>query len=156
MNHVERVNLSGTEQGDDLAPLGAVPPCEGWVTGDSAAVASIAGSTGHTSLRFDLDRLQTSGHWQPFRAGIEFLPLHGTIGSGAAAALLRYARGAVLPQHRHTGLEQILVLSGVQSDDAGQYAAGHFVVNLPNSSHRVWSAEGCTVLVYWQSPVVFE
>ena len=45
------------------------------------------------------------------------------------------------------------MLDGAQSDDAGRYVAGDFVVNRPGSIHRVWSDEGCLVLIHWAAPV---
>lgn len=70
-------------------------------------------------------------------------------------ALLRYAPGAEVPEHRHEGYELIYVLEGEQSDERGSYPAGSFVINEPGASHRVVSAGGCVVLIHWQRPVVF-
>ena len=47
--------------------------------------------------------------FEPFREGVE---IHRLADGPAAAALLRYAPGASVPRHRHTGLETILVLTG--------------------------------------------
>ena len=91
----------------------------------------------------------------PFRPGVDALVLYGTPGAGPAAALLRYRPGAKVPAHRHTGHELVYVLSGSQSDESGTYCAGTFVLNAPESEHEVESAEGCLVLVVWQSPIVF-
>jgi anti-sigma factor ChrR (cupin superfamily) len=109
------------------------------------------------TLRIDLDAL-LSGElaWQPFRAGIEIHALYGEIGVGRAAALLRYAPGASLPAHRHSGFEQIMVLQGSQEDDKGRYGKGTVVINPPGSKHAVASAEGCVVFVTWDLPVEFE
>jgi anti-sigma factor ChrR (cupin superfamily) len=109
------------------------------------------------SFRVDLDALLKSDiAWQPFRAGIEIHPLYGEIGKGRAAALLRYAPGAELPHHRHSGFEQILVLDGAQVDDNGRYGKGTLVVNPPGSRHSVSCPEGCIVFVTWEQPVEFE
>ncbi|GHF42232.1 cupin domain-containing protein [Seohaeicola zhoushanensis] len=97
-------------------------------------------------------------HWedqpfQPFREGVEICPLWQ--GEGPDVALLRYAPGASVPRHRHTGLETILVLSGTQSDDLGDYGPGALVFNPAGTEHRVWSEPGCTVLIQWERPVEF-
>ncbi len=108
------------------------------------------------SFRVDLEAmLQGEIAWQPFRAGIEIHPLYGEMGVGRAAALLRYAPGASLPVHRHSGFEQILVLEGSQVDDRGRYGKGTVVVNAPGSQHAVTSPEGCVVFVTWELPVEF-
>ena len=108
------------------------------------------------SFRVDLDSLlQGEIVWQPFRTGIEIHPLYGELGVGRAAALLRYAPGASLPIHRHSGFEQILVLQGSQVDERGRYGKGMLVVNSPGSQHAVTSPDGCIVFVTWESPVEF-
>ena len=93
--------------------------------------------------------------WQPFREGIEQVPLHEAAPSGLRAALLRYAPGASVPAHEHVGYEYILVLEGAQEDDRGRYPAGTLLVNPPGSAHAVRSAEGCVVLAIWERPVQF-
>ena len=110
----------------------------------------------HESFRVDLDALlQGEIAWQPFRTGIEIHRLYGELGVGRAAALLRYAPGASLPVHRHSGFEQIYVLQGSQVDDRGRYGKGTLVVNPPGSQHAVSSPDGCVVMVTWELPVEF-
>jgi anti-sigma factor ChrR (cupin superfamily) len=84
------------------------------------------------------------------RPGVEIFRLWGEPPEGAGAALLRYAPGASIPAHQHVGHEQILVLSGSQSDERGTYPAGSLIVNPPGTGHAVHSAEGCLVLVVWE------
>ncbi|MCE7030583.1 cupin domain-containing protein [Jiella avicenniae] len=93
-----------------------------------------------------------AARFEPFRDGVEIARLSGA-GDGGETALLRYAPGASVPMHEHTGLETILVLAGSQSDDHGTYRAGDLVLNQPGSRHRVWSEEGCLVLISWAAPV---
>lgn len=88
----------------------------------------------------------------PFREGIEVCEL---LAGEPAVALLRYGRGASVPRHRHMGLETILVLDGVQSDEHGDYPAGTMVLNPEGSEHSVWSEPGCVVLIQWERPVRF-
>lgn len=90
--------------------------------------------------------------FEPFRDGVEIARLSGDGGSGETA-LLRYAPGASVPMHEHAGLETIVVLSGSQADDDGLYRAGDVVLNVAGSRHRVWSEDGCLVLITWAAPV---
>jgi anti-sigma factor ChrR (cupin superfamily) len=60
-----------------------------------------------------------------------------------------------VPEHEHAGAEWIMVLTGSQADERGEYAAGTLVINPPGSRHRVWTGGGCIVLAIWQRPVVF-
>lgn len=70
-----------------------------------------------------------------------------------SVAVLRYAPGAGVPRHRHAGLETIVVLDGVQSDENGDYAAGTVVLNPVGTVHSVWTEKGCVVLIQWDLPV---
>ncbi len=87
-----------------------------------------------------------------FRDGVEICYLWQ---GGPDVALLRYAKGAYVPRHRHLGLETILVLSGSQSDENGQYFKGSIILNPAETVHSVWSEDGCTVLIQWEKPVEF-
>jgi len=90
--------------------------------------------------------------FEPFRDGVE---IHHIRKGAPAVALLRYAPGAQVPHHRHTGLETILVLEGEQSDERGTYQTGSYVMNPEGTSHSVWSKTGCVVLIQWERPVEF-
>jgi anti-sigma factor ChrR (cupin superfamily) len=93
--------------------------------------------------------------WEPFREGISVKPIYGKPGEGPAAALLRYAPGASLLAHAHSGYEHILVLAGAQQDERGVYPEGALVINAPSTRHAVTSPTGCTVLVIWERPITF-
>jgi anti-sigma factor ChrR (cupin superfamily) len=104
-------------------------------------------------------RALVSGGWrtlafEPFREGIR---VHWLLrGEDApSAAILAYGPGASVPRHRHAGLETILVLDGVQSDESGDHAAGTLVLNPVGSEHSVWSESGCVVMIQWNLPVIF-
>jgi anti-sigma factor ChrR (cupin superfamily) len=93
--------------------------------------------------------------WEPLRDGVELLRLSGDGKKGPSVALLRYAPGARVPEHEHPGFEVIYVLAGAQSDERGTYPAGTLVVNRAGGRHRVWSDEGCLVLIVWERPIEF-
>jgi quercetin dioxygenase-like cupin family protein len=101
--------------------------------------------------------------WSPWRGDaatgkdrVDIFRLYGAPGSGGSAALLRYAKGARLPPHEHTGYEQIFILAGSQEDERGVYPAGTMVINPPGSHHAVWAPDGCIALVVWASAIVFQ
>jgi anti-sigma factor ChrR (cupin superfamily) len=105
----------------------------------------------HDVLSPDLEHLS----WEPFHPGVEVSWIYREDGDyGSAAAFLRYQPGAAIPQHLHTGFENILILSGSQTDRNGRHSAGTLVINQPGTSHDVVSDEGCVVLITWQKPVV--
>lgn len=99
-----------------------------------------------------LDDYWKEATFAPFRDGVEISRLHD---GPPAVALLRYAPGASIPAHVHRGLETILVLDGSQSDERGTYSAGSLVLNPEGTSHRVWTRDGCVVLIQWTLPVEF-
>jgi anti-sigma factor ChrR (cupin superfamily) len=94
--------------------------------------------------------------FEPFRPGVDIHRLYGDGKEGPSAALLRYAAGARVPMHVHTGYEHIYVLSGSQGDERGVYDAGTLVIHRPGQRHSVHSPQGCTVLAIWQRPVAFD
>ena len=100
----------------------------------------------------DPDRL----HWEELRPGVGLHALYGQPGKGPAAALLRYAPGASVPEHRHIDYEHILILQGSQRDANGLYPAGTLLVSPPGSQHAVSSEAGCLVLAIWSGPLDFE
>src|SRR5690606_16882155 len=59
-----------------------------------------------------------------------------------ATSLVRYAAGSSFPPHVHGGGEEFYVLEGVFSDERGDYPAGTYVRNPPQSKHAPASAEG--------------
>jgi predicted ChrR family anti-sigma factor len=93
--------------------------------------------------------------FQPFRPGVEIARLYGDGHQGPSAALLRYAAGASVPEHAHTGHEHILVLAGAQRDQRGEYGPGTCLIHGPDTQHAVASDHGCIALAIWNQPIVF-
>jgi len=59
--------------------------------------------------------------------------------------IVRYA------SHVHTGGEEFIVLDGVFEDDFGDWPAGSYIRNPPQSKHTPGSKPGCTIFVkLWQ------
>lgn len=67
--------------------------------------------------------------------------------SGRATSLVRYDAGASFKTHQHPDGEEILVLSGVFSDESGDYQAGSYLRNPAGTEHAPWSEDGCELLV---------
>lgn len=68
-----------------------------------------------------------------------------------ATTIVRYAPGSAFSPHVHTGGEEFLVLDGVFQDEHGDFPAGTYVRNPPQSSHTPASDQGCTLFVkLWQ------
>jgi len=64
-----------------------------------------------------------------------------------ATSIVRYAPGTSYTPHQHPLGEEILVLSGVFSDEHGSYPAGTYIRNPPGSEHTAYSEEGCELFV---------
>ena len=67
-----------------------------------------------------------------------------------ATSLVAYRAGSQFTAHKHPKGEEILVLSGVFSDESGHYAAGSYLRNPPGSAHAPFSEEGCLIFVKLQ------
>jgi len=68
-----------------------------------------------------------------------------------ATSIVHYAPGSRFSAHTHGGGEEFLVLDGVFQDEQGDFPAGYYVRNPPQSSHTPASEPGCTILVkLWQ------
>jgi anti-sigma factor ChrR (cupin superfamily) len=67
--------------------------------------------------------------------------------SGHVTSVVKYAKGAHFSEHAHPLGEEIFVLDGVFSDEAGDYPAGSYIRNPPGSLHSPFSETGCTLLV---------
>ncbi|BDX22036.1 cupin [Polynucleobacter sp. TUM22923] len=64
-----------------------------------------------------------------------------------ATSIVRYQPGSRFPLHMHELGEEILVLDGVLSDEAGDYPAGTYIINPPGSAHAPYTENGCTLFV---------
>jgi hypothetical protein len=68
-----------------------------------------------------------------------------------ATSIVRYAPKSRFSSHVHGGGEEFFVLSGVFQDERGDFIAGTYVRNSPQSQHTPGSEGGCVILVkLWQ------
>ena len=73
--------------------------------------------------------------------------LVGEAESGQVTSLVQYHPGASFPAHPHPGGEEILVLSGVFSDETGNWPIGSYLLNPAGFTHAPYSKAGCRLLV---------
>ena len=64
-----------------------------------------------------------------------------------ATSIVGYAAGSSFTPHEHPLGEEFLVLSGVFSDEHGDYPAGTYVRHPPGSRHTAYSDKGCELFV---------
>jgi anti-sigma factor ChrR (cupin superfamily) len=68
-----------------------------------------------------------------------------------ATSIVRYAPESYFSPHVHSGGEEFLVLDGVFQDEHGDFPAGSYVRNPPQTQHTPGSKLGCTMFVkLWQ------
>ncbi|MGB7206589.1 MAG: cupin domain-containing protein [Anderseniella sp.] len=68
-----------------------------------------------------------------------------------ATSIVRYAAGSKFSSHVHTGGEEFMVLDGIFQDEHGDFPAGSYIRNPPQSSHTPGSEAGCVIMVkLWQ------
>jgi anti-sigma factor ChrR (cupin superfamily) len=99
--------------------------------------------------------------WQKTRfPGCEAKTLLFDRATGVVTALMRFAPGAVLPDHEHVKIEQTYVLEGRLVDKEGPAAGldigpGEFVWREAGSRHVAWCPEGGLMLAMFQVPNKF-
>jgi anti-sigma factor ChrR (cupin superfamily) len=99
--------------------------------------------------------------WKPTRfPGCEVKTLLFDRDSGLVTAMMRFAPGAVLPDHEHVKIEQTLVLEGKLVDREGpdtglEVPTGDFVWRPAGSRHSAWCPEGGLMLAMFQVPNKF-
>ena len=99
--------------------------------------------------------------WQKTRfPGCEVKTLLFDRQSGLVTALMRFAPGAVLPDHEHVKIEQTYVLEGRLVDKEGpveglEVKQGEFVWREPGSRHVAWTPEGGIMIAMFQVPNKF-
>jgi anti-sigma factor ChrR (cupin superfamily) len=103
------------------------------------------------STYLDVSRIE----WKPTRfPGVYTKQLYEDA-SGRLTALTKMDPGAVLPTHRHVGIEQSYVIEGTLVDEDGACSAGNFVWRRAGSVHKAWSPDGCVVLGVFERPNIF-
>ena len=76
--------------------------------------------------------------------------------TGLVTALMRFAPGAVLPDHEHVKIEQTYVLEGSLVCPEGECKAGQFVWRPAGSRHEAWAGpKGGLFLAMFQMPNKF-
>ena len=94
--------------------------------------------------------------WTPTRFnGVEMKLLMEDKETGLSTALVRFAPGAVLPDHEHVELEQTFVLDGSLEDDEGVATAGTYVWRPAGSRHDAHAPNGCLSLSFFLKPNKF-
>ena len=108
----------------------------------------------HDSINGDLDRavaVDSAGmQWSPSPSGTVWrkrLHLVGPPESGQVTSVVRYQAESSFPAHEHPDGEEILVLEGVFSDDAGDWPAGTYLLNPEGFRHAPGSVPGCLLFV---------
>ncbi|ACY16744.1 cupin domain-containing protein [Haliangium ochraceum] len=105
-------------------------------------------------LRADLSQLAIVHtdelEWQPSPSPTVWrkrLELRGDSERGRVTSVVRYDPESSFPAHDHPEGEEILVLSGVFSDERGDFPAGSYFLNPPGFAHAPHSHEGCVIFV---------
>jgi len=80
-------------------------------------------------------------------AGVRRKPLARSSDQVHITSIVEYASGSSFSEHPHPQGEEIFVLEGVFSDQDGDYPAGSYLRNPPNSRHTPFSKLGCLIFV---------
>jgi anti-sigma factor ChrR (cupin superfamily) len=99
--------------------------------------------------------------WRPTSfPGCEAKPLYVDAKNGIATLLMKFAPGAMLPDHEHVMVEQTYVISGKLVDSEGPaqgltVGPGEFVWREPGSRHSATTPEGGLMIAMFQIPNKF-
>ena len=121
-----------------------------------AVTPKTATSSGHSHVV-----RPASMEWQKTRfPGCEAKTLLFDKETGLVTALMRFAPGAVLPDHEHVKIEQTYVLEGYLEDREGpatglKVGPGEFVWREAGSRHVAWCPDGGLMLAMFQVPNKF-
>jgi anti-sigma factor ChrR (cupin superfamily) len=88
--------------------------------------------------------------WAPSPSGSVWrkrVHLVGSPESGQVTSVVRYEPHSRFPAHEHPEGEEILVLSGVFSDEHGDWPAGTYLLNPEGFRHTPFSEPGCELFV---------
>ena len=111
-----------------------------------------AGLAALASRYVDIDALS----WTPTRfKGVDMKVLMEDGETGLMTALVRFAPGAILPDHEHVELEQTYVLEGSLEDHEGVVTAGNYVWRPAGSRHDARAPNGCVALSFFLKPNKF-
>ena len=66
---------------------------------------------------------------------------------GHVTSIVEYKPGSSFSSHKHPFGEEIFVLSGVFSDETGDFGPGSYLRNPPGSEHSPFSKAGCIIFV---------
>ncbi|RBW46789.1 cupin [Psychromonas sp. B3M02] len=80
-------------------------------------------------------------------AGVLRKPLARSEDEVHITSIVEYAPKSYFSEHPHPQGEEIFVLEGVFSDQDGDYPAGTYLRNPPNSRHKPFSEPGCLIFV---------
>ncbi len=134
--------------------LGPIRFLSGWRPGPEAPPEARGFPDEGTPLLIDTGA-EAGAAWERLRKGVQIMPMFEGSPGNYKTALVRYLPGSAVPAHIHLGDEHVYVLSGCQEDEHGSYDAGSYVYNPMGTTHRVWSEEGCLVLIHWRAPIRF-
>lgn len=89
--------------------------------------------------------------------GAAFAILSRDAKTGAMLLLGRMKPAKFFPEHRHVGMEEILILRGGFEDQYGDFTAGMYTSYEPGTVHRPWmdEQEPCWTLSRLEKPVEF-
>lgn len=105
-------------------------------------------------IHLESESIRGQGPWMAPRPGIKVRELYQS-GDSYRISMVRYAPGAKVPEHVHTGDEHSYVLEGSVRDAAGEYPAGSYLLSPMGSRHAVWSDRGALVLTHRLGPIRF-
>src|SRR6185369_5355225 len=152
--------LAGMREAAGRRVLGDLLRCSQQYEGSTAMDAVTASGAQAADAHSHLVQ-PASMEWQTTRfPGCEAKTLLFDRSTGLMTALMRFAPGAVLPDHEHANIEQSYILEGSLVDKEGaaegiECKAGEYIWREVGSRHVAWCPQGGLMLAIFQVPNKF-
>ena len=97
----------------------------------------------------------SKGFWAPIGKGASMKPLPKVADPGERLFLIRAEPGCYMPEHGHTGMERLVVITGTFEDGQGRYGPGDLVERGPEDRHQPFASgsETCLCLSASEGPI---
>jgi anti-sigma factor ChrR (cupin superfamily) len=113
-----------------------------------AQAANTRAPSANSAVPFHQDVLSGEGKWRRLFDGVNAKTLFTDPATGYVTSLLKLNPGARIPNHKHHGNEQCLIVSGEFRINDKVYGPGDFTVALTGSKHLdLYTETGTTLLI---------
>lgn len=94
--------------------------------------------------------------WEEIVPGARAHVLWEGAGGWPRIALVQLAPGTVVPTHRHTAVERVVVIKGVVEDEYGECRPGSTAERPTGCTHSLHTTDGVLMMAVAEGPIAFD